>query len=328
VLRSSGPGHGYRTSPPTEQVNDEDRDFLPAVTLLTPLHLTSDLPATSPGRCVYSQGRPSISDTEAGHTPDIPHSAHTEKTGDFAWGANASINRGRQSHGERSPRIIFRDTASPSQYPRSPSSVTASSIRNDISASRLPSGVTIYPHSDYRQTSLEASEGALDTTFLRPYGSTAIPRMSSFSSVATSMSSDAALGVLSSPLIAAFDPSAERYTSPLSAARGSHTRQLAVVSQEETNGQVDNHCPVCVESLDASFRLPGEKSHIIPECGHVIHEVSLSCCLLLGKVTDKLLAIFPGLLRSCLRPCTQVPECKAQGYWGMRCLSFTYASDG
>ena len=33
-------------------------------------------------------------------------------------------------------------------------------------------------------------------------------------------------------------------------------------------------CPVCLEGLDGSFRLPGEKGFIIAECGHAVHQVS------------------------------------------------------
>ncbi|KAH9976231.1 Pleckstrin homology domain-containing protein [Lactifluus volemus] len=39
---------------------------------------------------------------------------------------------------------------------------------------------------------------------------------------------------------------------------------LPVVSRRE--------CPVCLEPLSFSFRLPGEKPHIVPECGHALHE--------------------------------------------------------
>jgi hypothetical protein len=35
----------------------------------------------------------------------------------------------------------------------------------------------------------------------------------------------------------------------------------------------DAECPVCLEPLSFSFRLPGEKPHIVPECGHALHEV-------------------------------------------------------
>ena len=38
----------------------------------------------------------------------------------------------------------------------------------------------------------------------------------------------------------------------------------------------DDECPVCLEPLSFSFRLPGEKPHIVPECGHALHEVRSS----------------------------------------------------
>lgn len=34
----------------------------------------------------------------------------------------------------------------------------------------------------------------------------------------------------------------------------------------------EGECPVCLEPLSFSFRLPGEKPHIVPECGHALHE--------------------------------------------------------
>jgi hypothetical protein len=42
---------------------------------------------------------------------------------------------------------------------------------------------------------------------------------------------------------------------------------VSSLSQED-----GNDCPVCLESLSFSFRLPGEKPHIVPECGHALHE--------------------------------------------------------
>ena len=36
----------------------------------------------------------------------------------------------------------------------------------------------------------------------------------------------------------------------------------------------EDECPVCLEPLSFSFRLPGEKPHIVPECGHSLHEAS------------------------------------------------------
>ncbi|RSH95238.1 hypothetical protein EHS25_000324 [Saitozyma podzolica] len=46
--------------------------------------------------------------------------------------------------------------------------------------------------------------------------------------------------------------------------------QVAVISAAEKDDE--ETCPVCVESLSFTFRLPGEKPHIVPECGHALHE--------------------------------------------------------
>ncbi|OCF79197.1 hypothetical protein I204_01144 [Kwoniella mangroviensis CBS 8886] len=49
------------------------------------------------------------------------------------------------------------------------------------------------------------------------------------------------------------------------------THQLALVSTEDDKDDEET-CPVCVESLSFTYRLPGEKPHIVPECGHALHE--------------------------------------------------------
>ncbi|KZT25233.1 hypothetical protein NEOLEDRAFT_1156416 [Neolentinus lepideus HHB14362 ss-1] len=46
---------------------------------------------------------------------------------------------------------------------------------------------------------------------------------------------------------------------------------LPVVSSHDTTEE-EEECPVCLEPLSFSFRLPGEKPHIVPECGHALHE--------------------------------------------------------
>ena len=51
---------------------------------------------------------------------------------------------------------------------------------------------------------------------------------------------------------------------------------LPVVSSHDSSEEGEE-CPVCLEPLSFSFRLPGEKPHIVPECGHALHEVS-ECC--------------------------------------------------
>lgn len=87
--------------------------------------------------------------------------------------------------------------------------------------------------------------------------------------------------------------SAASHTSAYSAASGSrsstfhtHTQDLhshpfasmvhaplPVVSSHDSSEE-EEECPVCLEPLSFSFRLPGEKPHIVPECGHALHEVS------------------------------------------------------
>lgn len=48
---------------------------------------------------------------------------------------------------------------------------------------------------------------------------------------------------------------------------------VPVVSSHESADD-EQECPVCLEPLSFSFRLPGEKPHVVPECGHSLHEVS------------------------------------------------------
>lgn len=50
-----------------------------------------------------------------------------------------------------------------------------------------------------------------------------------------------------------------------------HTAPLPVVSNVNSVEDEDE-CPVCLEPLSFSFRLPGEKPHVVPECGHALHE--------------------------------------------------------
>ncbi len=89
-------------------------------------------------------------------------------------------------------------------------------------------------------------------------------------------------------------PSATSFRSAYSVASGSHNSTvhihtqdvyshpfasmvrapLPVVSSHDSSEEAEE-CPVCLEPLSFSFRLPGEKPHIVPECGHALHEVSV-----------------------------------------------------
>jgi hypothetical protein len=64
----------------------------------------------------------------------------------------------------------------------------------------------------------------------------------------------------------------ERYKAESSAMHQPH--QVTLVSEEDARDDEET-CPVCCESLSFTYRLPGEKPHIVPECGHSLHEVSL-----------------------------------------------------
>ncbi|KAI6041273.1 Pleckstrin homology domain-containing protein [Pisolithus marmoratus] len=49
------------------------------------------------------------------------------------------------------------------------------------------------------------------------------------------------------------------------------TAPVPVVSSHDSADD-EQECPVCLEPLSFSFRLPGEKPHVVPECGHSLHE--------------------------------------------------------
>ena len=54
-----------------------------------------------------------------------------------------------------------------------------------------------------------------------------------------------------------------------------HLAPVHQVTLSSTDDKDDEEkCPVCCESLSFTFRLPGEKPHVVPECGHALHEVS------------------------------------------------------
>lgn len=75
---------------------------------------------------------------------------------------------------------------------------------------------------------------------------------------------------------------------------------LPVVSSHDAT-EDEEDCPVCLEPLSFSFRLPGEKPHIVPECGHALHEVSFRCLVLFcGPLLPLRTYSCAFVLRSCL----------------------------
>ncbi|TIB78870.1 hypothetical protein E3Q22_02420 [Wallemia mellicola] len=77
---------------------------------------------------------------------------------------------------------------------------------------------------------------------------------------------------LASPARASFGdglhPYSQSQPSPVPVSPVTPTSNAVLADEEE---DCDN-CPVCLEPLSFSFRLPGEKPHIVPVCGHALHD--------------------------------------------------------
>lgn len=84
------------------------------------------------------------------------------------------------------------------------------------------------------------------------------------------------------------------------------TPPIPVVSNNHDTLDDENDCPVCLEPLSFSFRLPGEKPHVVPECGHALHEVSSAILPVIFPTHTP-----PGLFHSRLWPSSR-PEQIAQ----------------
>lgn len=232
---------------------------------MTPCNTASDLPQSGSAASFCSSSGPSGSRLSKSRSSDLQHSIHSSRSRDYAWGASASKHQHRINNGTRRPRTApeerLREEPSPREYPRSPltSSVT---LKNNGNFSKSS-------YSTGRRLSSTRSPDGSDTGFLSPDSAHRMPRMSSLSSISSTMSY--ASGVVRA---GSYGDSARPNAANRTFSVGSPSNPLAVISQQETMKQDESNCPICVESLDASFRLPGEKAHIVPECGHTIHEVS------------------------------------------------------
>lgn len=92
-----------------------------------------------------------------------------------------------------------------------------------------------------------------------------------------------------------------------------HMAPIPVVSSHSVLDD-DDECPVCLEPLSFSFRLPGEKPHIVPECGHALHEVSTVFCTESPSIIPS-----TGMLHRCLWP-TSRPRPLSSSQVQSRCL--------
>ncbi|KAH7318853.1 Pleckstrin homology domain-containing protein [Rhizoctonia solani] len=76
------------------------------------------------------------------------------------------------------------------------------------------------------------------------------------------------------------------------------------VVRNDPVGDVEEDCIICGESLSFSFRLPGEKPHIVPECGHALHEACFTAVY--GQVNQSRMGALPrknlGVCGVCRKP--------------------------
>ncbi|KAG8792913.1 hypothetical protein FRC12_004499 [Ceratobasidium sp. 428] len=81
---------------------------------------------------------------------------------------------------------------------------------------------------------------------------------------------------------------------------------LPVVRSDPVGGALDSDedCIICGESLSFSFRLPGEKPHIVPECGHALHEACFTAVY--GQLPSSRMGALPrknlGVCGVCRKP--------------------------
>jgi hypothetical protein len=115
------------------------------------------------------------------------------------------------------------------------------------------------------------STGAKSTKSVHPFASTAVRSTSPPPPTSSSKHLAPDSGRGGGMSLSRSQPNlAERYKAESSAMHQPH--QVTLVSEEDWRDDEDN-CPVCCESLSFTYRLPGEKPHIVPECGHSLHEV-------------------------------------------------------
>ncbi|KAG9088359.1 hypothetical protein FRC06_002076 [Ceratobasidium sp. 370] len=76
------------------------------------------------------------------------------------------------------------------------------------------------------------------------------------------------------------------------------------VVRNDPAADIDEDCIICGESLSFSFRLPGEKPHIVPECGHALHEACFTAVY--GQVPSSRMGALPrknlGVCGVCRKP--------------------------
>jgi hypothetical protein len=138
-----------------------------------------------------------------------------------------------------------------------------------ISQSGFVSGATGHrSHEDNRSYISTTSHGSL------PFSSGSMRSKNARRPSMTSESSDVQHPFASPAFATGLMPTEPRSTPALSKPTIQQPQhQVSLVSEEDMANADDETCPICVESLNSSYRLPGERAHITPICGHSLHHV-------------------------------------------------------
>ncbi|KAJ9106346.1 hypothetical protein QFC21_001492 [Naganishia friedmannii] len=266
-------GH-YPRSPKSSlgEDNENHEDTLrQAPHLSSPLDSVRDI-NKSRSTSSFCSSNPSAGDSADDHHRSngqisLPHTPR-----DFAWGVHGAKH-------QRDRVSAYRNTAFASHSLTSGQDIRSSSS-SAISSSKNDTPIPAVPATDSDPGLLQTSSS--ETAFTHPYAASRTFLRNDYTSRTPN-------GVLSEMTTTMHDANHIRLRSPLATANAFvkdsgerdpvdtgnlryETGQLSVVSQESSRDPDEDTCPICVESLSASYRLPGERAHIVPECGHALHE--------------------------------------------------------
>lgn len=155
---------------------------------------------------------------------------------------------------------VFEEDGSFEVGPSSAGEYEASKVRRKQSQSTLDSAHYIPSAQRHRAGTISSQYSGISDRSAHPFAASASRSIERNMSGLLSAQTPALQSSRSSPNLRAMAKEG---------ALAKHQVTLADSSDED-----DDKCPVCIESLNASFKLPGEKPHIVPECGHALHEVS------------------------------------------------------
>ncbi|KAJ9124322.1 hypothetical protein QFC22_001122 [Naganishia vaughanmartiniae] len=251
-----------------EEDEDHDDTLRQAPDALSPLDSVRDI-TKSRSTSSFCSSNPSAAESAEDYQQSNPQNSLPRTPRDFAWGV----------HGAKQQRGSFsrdRSTAAPSSLIHN-QSIQSTSF-STISARTNGASIQESPATDLDPELFQTSSS--ETAFTHPYAASRVLSRND----PTNRTTNAGINGMTTPIS---DVNNDRLRSPLAMANAfakdpTHALdagqsryepgQLSVVSQESSRDPDEDTCPICVESLNASYRLPGERAHIVPECRHALHE--------------------------------------------------------